>query len=110
MFLPLPLTILPANPARPPNALLVPSTVPLNVGEDIALPVALSRPAPAGGVDLAVSSGQPSVAAANVIYLYVPEGQTAPSRGRLTAFSRGLATVTVSAPGYPSVSFSIPVN
>ncbi|MBY0508343.1 MAG: S8 family serine peptidase [Bryobacteraceae bacterium] len=106
--LPFSLTINPAKPAG--NAVVLPPLVSMSVGTETTLVVSLPSPAPAGGVDLVLTNSSPSIAGLNVIYLFLPAGQTTTTRARLTGLTPGQSTISVSAPGYATANTVVQVN
>ncbi len=104
----LPLTINAAQSIGPSITLTPLAT--LLPGQDAALIIRLSTPAPAGGLDLALISNDPSIASLNLTSLYIPAGQTSSSRVRVLAKAAGVAGLTVTAPGYLSATLPVQVG
>jgi hypothetical protein len=102
------LNIAAAKPAG--DAIVLPSNFTLAPGTDTQLIVRLSAPAPAGGLDLVLSNDNPSVAALNIVTLYIPAGQTSSSRARVSGLNPGQARVTVTAKGYAAASAVVQVG
>ncbi len=104
----LPLTIN-AAPSTGASIIVTPLAT-LTPGQDAAVIIRLSTPAPAGGLDLTLTSSDPSIAALNLTSLYIPAGQTSSSRVRVLAKAAGVAGLSVAASGYAPATLPIQVG
>ncbi len=82
-----------------PSIVITPSLT-ITPGSDAPLPVSLTAPAPAGGIDITLSSTNPGVATPNQTSIFIPQGQTSNTRPRISGLSEGLATITASGVGF----------
>ncbi len=91
-------------------AILAPPLLSAAVNGDVAMTATLSTPAPAGGLDLTITSSNPSIAAPNLTLAFIPQGQTATSRPRVKGISPGVAIITISGAGYAPASVTVQVQ
>lgn len=86
-----------------PSLINVPATTPLGLGEVAAFAVTLSVPAPAGGLSVSLSSGNPAIASIAPGTLTIPAGSTqAAANPQVVGQNLGTTTINASAPGYVS--------
>ena len=83
----------------------------VGLGQSAAFAVTLSLPAPAGGVTVSLSSGDPTTVTVSPATVSIPAGTIAPTtQPRVTGAGVGSAIVTASAPGYSSASPTVTVS
>ncbi len=91
--------------------IILPTNVSLTLNESTAFPVALSSPAPAGGVFVSLSSSDTSVVSITPVSLLINEGRTTPNRApNLNALAYGSATITATAFGFPTATQKVVVS
>ncbi len=95
-------------------------TAALSPGGNISLPeslsasyaVALSKPAPAGGVTVSLSTGDATIATVSPSSVFIPEGQT--SGGLVTttinALKKAVTTLSITSPGLTGTSVTLTVT
>ena len=84
------------------------SSVPM--GQSIIFPVTLGTPAPAGGLVVSLSSGDPSRAVISPGTISFAAGSTTPAaQPQVTGLGIGFVSINASAPGYTSASQSVQV-
>ncbi len=96
------------NPSGP--AIVLPASVSVNPGDQIAFPVRLSAPAPVGGVFITLSLSDPSVASLNTVNVFISEGDTVSNRARLNGLAVGSTTILASAHGFATASTQVVVG
>jgi trimeric autotransporter adhesin len=97
------------NVVAPANIIL--SNVNLSPNQTLAFPLALSTPAPAGGVTVTLSSSNPSLVNMSPGSVFIPAGSTTPaSQPQVSGVNIGSATITASAPGYATANKVVPVS
>ena len=94
-----------------PASIILPSGVSLTTGQTATFPIALSTPAPAGGVFVSLASSDPSKVSILPVKVFIGEGSTAPGvQPQITGVAAGSATITATAPGYVVGSQSVQVG
>ncbi|WP_157539101.1 hypothetical protein, partial [Hydrogenophaga flava] len=91
-----------------PMTILMPSGALVAPGLSRSIPLTLSDPAPAGGLEVALSSANTAVAAVPASVL-VPAGQTS-FNFQLTGVAAGATSVTAAAAGHQSASMPVTVE
>ena len=94
----------------PAIAISLPNTLPIGVGRSVTATVALSEPAPAGGIVVTVTSDAPSTASISAPgTVSIPEGGSA---GQVTVngVNVGNTTLRASAPGYMQGTVAVSVT
>jgi hypothetical protein len=80
-------------------------------GNTVSLPVSLSRPAPLGGVTVALSSNDPAKATVSPSSVFIPGGLQIPAANpQITGVNFGVARISASAPGYASATVDVNVT
>lgn len=93
----------------PAPAIVLPSSITLYAGDQIVLPVTLSVPASPSGVFITLSVSNGAVASLNTTSVIIGSGESSSMRVRLNGIAPGTATITASAPGYPTVTQQVQV-
>ncbi len=94
-----------------PGSITVSSGVSVALGQSAALPVTLGTPAPMGGLVVTLASSQSATVSISPNSVFIPAGATTPSaQPVVTGNNIGVATITVSAPGYLTASQQVPVT
>src|SRR5205085_594866 len=79
--------------------------------QTVPIAITLSQPAPAGGVTIALASGDPSVVTINPANLSIAAGSTTPAaQPQLIGLKAGSSAVSASATGYTGASGSVVVT
>lgn len=81
------------------NLISLPTTLNVAFGQNATLPVNLSLPAPAGGVDVAIASSNPSIVQVLTPTVNVPAGQQV-ANATVQGLAIGAVTVTATNPNY----------
>jgi hypothetical protein len=104
----------------PLGVIILPQTLTIGLSP-VQIPVNLSTPAPPGGVNVTLTSSDPSTVALSLQPVFIPGGQLTPNtQPTVTGVGFGAATISASSPGYSvtnstsvqvtaSLSFSSPV-
>jgi hypothetical protein len=88
----------------PPGSITLPN-ISVGLGQTVAFPIALTLPAPSGGLTVNLSSGNSAVLGISPATVNIAAGQTQPAtQPTVTANSLGQATITASASGYGSAN------
>ena len=87
------------------NITIVVGPVSVPVGATASLPILVIPAAPAGGLQLALSSDAPTIASVSAT-ISIPAGQTSAS-GTVVGVAAGTATIVASASGYATVTGSV---
>lgn len=89
----------------------LPAGLTIGPGETALYPVFLTRPAPAGGITLSLSSGNAAIAKINPANLYYPQGATAPLiQPQISGTDLGSAPITASAYGLNTATQNVQVT
>ena len=89
----------------------LPSNVKLSLGQSSPFPVALTTPAPTGGVTITLASSDATSVTISPSAVFVPSGSTVPlAQPQVTGENLGSSTITASAPGYASSNQVVPVK
>jgi hypothetical protein len=100
------LTNLPGNSA----AIVLPAGISVGTNQSVSFPVSLTTPAPAGGVTVMLTSGNPSRVAVTPS-VFIAGGATMPAaQPQVTGVNFGAANITASAPGYTSATRAVQVR
>lgn len=93
------------------SAIGLPANLSVPLGQSVAFAVTLGTPAPAGGVTVSLSGGDPSTVAVSPASVFIAAGSTAPAtQPQITGLNFGSATIGASAGGYSSASSPIQVT
>gem|GEM_PF-1166610 len=103
-----PLTIDPANSASA-DSIILPTSFTLVLGTDSSMLVRLPVPAPAGGVEVTLTSSHPAVASLNIATIYIPAGQSSSLRARISGLGSGTALVTAMSQGFAPATVPVQV-
>lgn len=94
-----------------PAEIQLPAKTSVAPGETIVFPIALSIPAPAGGVTISLASGDTSTVAISPSTVFVAGGSTTPAtQPKIAGVGFGSAPVLATAPGYKSASENVQVG
>ncbi|MBX3173883.1 MAG: hypothetical protein KF709_05690 [Gemmatimonadaceae bacterium] len=81
------------------NLITLPPTLNVPLAQTASLPVSLSAPAPAGGVNVAVTSSNPGILQPVLDTVFIPAGQTSVNVN-IEGLALGAATLTATNPNY----------
>jgi hypothetical protein len=89
----------------------LPANVTVAPGQQASFAVTLSTPAPAGGINVSLSSSDPSKVSVVFASVFINQGQTTPSfTPRVSGVDFGSATITATANGYGSSTAVVQVT
>lgn len=92
------------------GAISLPAGVTLVPNQPVSYPVTLTSAAPAGGVTVTLSSGDPSIVTITPATVSIAAGATMPDKQpQVTGVNFGSATITASAPGFTQASQTVQV-
>src|SRR5207245_266576 len=94
-----------------PGSIGVPATTNVQLAHTAAFSVTLSTPAPANGLNVALSSTNTNTVTVSPSSVFIAAGQSQPaSQPQVTGVNVGSATINASAPGYSSASGAVQVG
>ena len=90
------------------GGIVLPSNVLVGVGQTVPFPIALTIPAPQGGVTITLSTANSNIADISPKTVTIAAGQTQPpSQPQLTGVGLGSVSISASAPGFVSSSQTV---
>ena len=90
------------------GSIVLPANVSLGLGQSAAFPIALSGPAPQGGVTVTLSTSDAGKVDISPKTVAIDAGQTLPaSQPQVTGVNLGSAVITASAPGFGSSTYTV---
>ena len=94
-----------------PSTIILPSSTTLGLGQSAAFNVALSTPAPIGGITVNFSISDVSKVAVSPTSVSIPQGATSPSaQPQVTGVNLGSVTIAASAAGYNPATAAVQVS